>query len=487
MRAAVRSGKGASLSLFHSGTRLPRAFCGDRRGGDDASSSNSFGTPDTGGDSKSTLIGSTPNDVEEDEEKGDFSDDFVPRWKRAEETRSRADQVFEVLLQEGPGFSARSELEKMQLQISADLVREVLFRILKFIDGSNKPRCAKLGLKFFMWAGEQKDYKHTSNAYNLTLKIFAKCDEIKAMWRLLDEMTQSGLPTTALTFNILISTCAEAGMARKLVERFIKSKTFNYRPFKHSFNAVLHSLITVDQYRLIEWVYQKMLVDGHSPDILTYNVLMCAKYRLGKLDQFHRLLDEMSRNGFAPDLHTYNILLHVLGKGDKPLAALKLLNYMNDANCSPSVLHFTTLIDGLSRAGNLDACQFFFDEMLKRGCEPDVVCYTVMISGYVVAGELERAQMMFDEMTNRGQLPNVFTYNSMIRGLCLAGKYDKACGMLKEVENKGCTPTSSVYRAVIAKLRSAGKDSEADEIITRMEERGLHPQLASRFRAYRRC
>ena len=49
--------------------------------------------------------------------------------------------------------------------------------------------------------------------------------------------TEQGFPITARTFQILICTCGEAGLARRVVERFLKSKKFNYRPFKHSYNA----------------------------------------------------------------------------------------------------------------------------------------------------------------------------------------------------------------------------------------------------------
>lgn len=420
-------------------------------------------------------------------DESDSSDNFSPRQQFLEELRFIAHKVFDILQQDGLGFDARSALDEMQLDVSNRLVREVLTMISKSINHANKSRCAKLSYKFFVWSGQQRNYQHTSNIYNMILKIFADCDELKAMWRLVDEMIENGFPTTARTFNILICMCGEAGMARRLVERFIKSKTFNYRPFKHSFNAILHSLLTINQYKLIEWVYQQMLLDGHSPDVLTYNVLMCAKYRLGKLDQFHRLLDEMGRNGFTPDLHTYNILLHVLGKGDKPLAALNLLNYMEDVGCCPSVLHFTSLIDGLSRAGNLDACKYFFEHMVDKGCEPDVVCFTVMIMGYVVTGELEKAKEVFDDMFVRGQLPNVYTYNSMIRGLCTAGKFDEACSMLKNMELKGCSPNFMVYSTLVGKLRSAGKLSEAHEVIADMVEKGHYIHLISKIKGYRRC
>lgn len=409
------------------------------------------------------------------------------KQKFIDEVRNDAARILEILHQDGPGFDAKPVLNDLGIRVSGLLVREVLFGILKTINYANRNRCAKLGYKFFVWSGEQDNYRHTVNAYHIMMQIFSESEEFKAMWRLVDEMIEKGYPTTARTFNILICACGEVALARKVVERFIKSKTFNYRPFKHSFNAILLSLLTQNQYRLIEWVYQQMLVEGHSPDVLTYNIIMCAKFRLGKLDQFHRLLDEMGRNGFSPDLHTFNLLLHVLGKGDKPIAALKLLNHMREVGVDPSVLHFTTLIDGLSRAGNLDACLYFFDEMMKHGCRPDVVTYTVMITGYVVAGELDKARKMFDQMFEKGQLPNVFTYNSMIRGLCMVGKFDEAWLMLKEMGSKGCNPNFLVYTTMLSYLWNARKMDEAQEVVKHMVERGDYVHLLGKIKRYRRC
>lgn len=401
--------------------------------------------------------------------------------------RVDAEKVLRILRQDGPGFDVKVYLEELRIRVSGLLVREVLLGILSSTEFANKSRCVKLGYKFFVWSGMQENYRHTTDAYHLMMKIFAECDEFKAMWRLVDEMIEKGFPTTARTFHILICTCGEVGLARTVVERFIKSKVFNYRPFKHSYNAILHSLVSLKQYKLIEWVYQQMLTEGLSPDILTYNILMCAKYRLGKWDQFHRLLDEMGRRGFSPDFHTYNLLLHVLGKGDKPLAALNLLNHMREVGLDPSVLHFTTLMDGLSRAGNLDACKYFFDEMIKNKCKPDVVCYTVLITGYVVAGELEKAVELFNKMIIDGQLPNVFTYNSMIRGYCMAGNFAKACSVLNEMEARGCNPNFLVYSTLVSYLRNAGKLPEAHSVIRRMVDKGQYVHLVSKFKGYKRC
>ncbi|CAH9097858.1 unnamed protein product [Cuscuta europaea] len=422
---------------------------------------------------------------------GSFPEGIQPKFSTRSnfinDSKVEAQRVLEILYQDGPGFDTKAALDDLQVRLSGFLVREVLVGLLKTLNYADKNRCAKMGYKFFMWSSQNENYSHTTNSYHLIMKIFAESGEFKAMWRLVDEMCEKGHSITARTFNIVICACGEAGLARKVVEMFLKSINFNYRPFKHSFNAILQSLLTVKQYKLIEWVYEQMLDKGHSPDVLTYNIILCAKYRLGKHDQFHRLLDEMGKNGFSPDLHTFNILLHALGKWDKPLAALNLLNHMSEVGCDPTILHFTTLIDGLSRAGNLDACKYFFDRMVTQGIEPDVVCYTVMITGYVMSGEFDNAKGLFSEMTNRGELPNAFTYNSMIRGFCMERKFEDACLMLKEMELKGRNPNFVVYSTLINCLQKAGKHSEADRVVSYMMEKGSYIPLLPKLKGYRRC
>lgn len=436
---------------------------------------------------------STSGRYEENEDDNDSDDDenykqnVFNRSSFVRNAKINANKALKVLQQDGPGFDSKSALDNLEIKVSGLLVREVLIGILKSINYANRDRYAKLGYKFFVWSGEKENYNHTVNTYHLIMQIFAESEEYKAMWRLVDEMTEKGYPVTSRTFNILICTCGEAGVAKKVVERFIKSKSFNFRPFSHSFNAILHSLFAVNQYKLIEWVYQQMLADGHQPDALTYNIIMYTKYRLGKLGQFHRLLDEMGRSGFPPDFHTFNILLHILGKGDKPAAAVDLLNHMKEVEIEPNVLHFTTLIDGLSRAGNMIACKYFFDEMIKYGCEPDVVAYTVMITGYITVRQFDKAEEMFSEMFDNGRIPNVYTYNSMIRGLCMAGKFEYACLMLKEMESRGCNPNFLVYSTLVNYLRNAGKLSEAHEVIKQMVEKGQYGHLLHKIRRYRRC
>ncbi|MCL7047203.1 hypothetical protein MKW94_012340 [Papaver nudicaule] len=415
-----------------------------------------------------TLLGvSSCNDSDDDSE-----DCLWSKRRPFADIVADVDRILKVLQQDRPSFDTILALDKLRLSVCSKIVREVLVRISKRFSAS-KVRCGRLVFKFFMWSARQESYRHTSNEYNLAIKVCAECEMYSTIEELVDEMMKSGCRTTARTFNLLMYNSGNVRNARRLLLRFLNSKTFYCRPYKHSCNAILHSLLVMKQYGLIEWFYRRMRFEGHSPDTLTYNIILCTKLRLKKWGQFHDLYNEMIKDGFLPDLHTYNIILYMHGIADNQHLAIDVLNSMRDQGCDSSVLHFTSLIYGLSRAGNLEACEFFLDMMIKKGCMPDVVCYTVLVTGYVVAGHLEKAREMFDEMIVKGQLPNVFTYNSMIRGLCNAGKFCEAHSMLEKMEFRGCNPNFVVYRTLLISLRNAGRFSEADEILGLMVKKGF--------------
>ncbi|XP_060675653.1 pentatricopeptide repeat-containing protein At3g60050 [Ziziphus jujuba] len=415
---------------------------------------------------------------------------FSLKWSFLESTRIDAKRVFKALKRDDySGFDVNLALDELGIRVSGLLVREVLFGILKnnTDNYAAKMLWADLGYKFFLWSGKQENYKHTVDSYHIMLKIFSECEDIEAMCKLVDEMIEKEMTITARTLNILIWTSVEYGKDRKDLERFIKSKRFNYRPYRNRYNAILHCLLLASRYELIEWVYQQMLLAGISRDVLTYNILMFANYRLGNGVKYYHLFGEMIRDGFSPDSHTYNIMLHVHGNANEPVKALRVLHEMKEKGFEPNVLHFTSLIDGLSRAGNLAACEEILNLMINQSnCMPDVVCYTVMITGYVAAGELEKAQTMFNKMISVGQLPNVFTYTSMIRGFCRAGKLEELWSVLQEMKERGCNPNSILYTTILSNLKVTERDSRTHGLVCQIKEMFKHVRLARESVRYRR-
>ncbi|GAB4858246.1 hypothetical protein Ancab_009643 [Ancistrocladus abbreviatus] len=311
-----------------------------------------------------------------------------PRRRFFEDTRRDADRIFEVLRQ--VDLNVKSVMDELNIRVSGLVVREVLLKILRSINYQNRSRCARLAYNFFMWSGQRIKYKHTLNSFHLVMKIFGDCGEFKAMWKLFNEMIEHGYHVTARTLNILICSLGKAGLERPVVERLIKSKTFNFRQHKHCYNAILHSLLAIKQYKLIEWVYQQMLAEPEhfSPDILTYNILIWTKYRLGKTTESQKLLDEMTDNGYTV-------------------------------------------------ASELEKAQQLFKEMIVKGQLPNVFTYNSMICGLCLAGKFAEACSMLNEMEYRGCTPNFLVYSTLVNHLQKAHKLSEAHEVIRDMLEKG--------------------------------------------------
>lgn len=131
---------------------------------------------------------------ENDDDDGEtFSPGQDSRRRFFGDVRLEADRIFRILLQDGPGFSTRHALDEMRPKVSIELVREVLFRIVVSVDSVNRERYPKLAYKFFIWAGQQEGYQHSTSMYNLVMKVFTECGEVMAMWRLFEEMVDKRL------------------------------------------------------------------------------------------------------------------------------------------------------------------------------------------------------------------------------------------------------------------------------------------------------
>ncbi|RVW74474.1 Pentatricopeptide repeat-containing protein [Vitis vinifera] len=231
------------------------------------------------------------------------------------------------------------------------------------------------------------------------MRLDAKSDEFKAMWRLVDEMIEQGFPVTARTFQILICTCGEAGLARRAVERMGLSQ---------------------------------MLLEDYSPDILTYNIVMWNK-PLAALD----LLNHMKEVGFDPSVLHFTTLIDGLSRAGNLDACKYFFDEMIKLGCMPDVVCYTVMITGYIVAGELEMAQGLFEEMTVKGQLPNVFTYNSMIRGLCMAEKFEEARSMLKEMESRGCNPNFLVYNTLVGNLRNAGKLKEAHEVIRHMVDKG--------------------------------------------------
>ena len=63
-------------------------------------------------------------------------------------------------------------------------------------------------------------------------------------------------------------------------------------------------------------LFSKMIAQGISPNVVTYNCLILGLCYVSQLEEAAWLLNDMVLNNINPDPYTYNILFDALCKGD---------------------------------------------------------------------------------------------------------------------------------------------------------------------------
>jgi pentatricopeptide repeat protein len=289
----------------------------------------------------------------------------------------------------------------------------------------------------------------------------------------------------------------------ELLTRLIEqSKTdFSIRPNVHSFSAVMNAWAKTDIVKkeqkginsssrkveelllCMEDFYEKGW-PSLQPNVVTYNILLNAWAKEGKVSNIEDTLQRMIRLEIpGPDSVSYGTLLSAYAKLGTLEAALKaesLLEQMLELyrhgmeSAKPNVISFSSVIQCHARLGNgekaeewlqklHDLYQLYQDPDLKA----DLPIYNTVIQAWVKSGQPEKAEDFLRSMmamdndrkseTDPGQYvqPNSQTFNTVLSAWAKIGEAERAEAILMEMhklhvdDDFDTRPTVVTYNTVL--------------------------------------
>ncbi|KAL5974440.1 hypothetical protein ACLOJK_031105 [Asimina triloba] len=362
-------------------------------------------------------------------------------------------------------------------------------------------------MEIFDWAGRQRGYSHSFNAYYAVINKLGEAGEFKVVNRLLGQMKEEGIVFREYLFIMIMKWYGRAslpGHATRLLDEM--KDEFNCKPTFKSYNVVLDILVSGNCQSIVPTIFYSMMNKGISPTVFTFSIVMKALCYLKEVDSACSLLREMTKHGCVPNSVVYQNLIHALCKEGNMNEALKLLEEMFLMRCLPDANTYTDVIHGLCKLGHIYEALKLVDRMLLHGCtptaatygvlvhglckngreddakaildkvpNPNVVLFNTLIHGYMAKGRFSDARsVLYESMLPSGCVPDVFTYTIIICGLCKAGRMGPALELLNEMLTKGCSPDIITYTLLIDGFCKKGQLKEANEIVEEMSRRGLH-------------
>ncbi|KAJ8749407.1 hypothetical protein K2173_018901 [Erythroxylum novogranatense] len=345
-------------------------------------------------------------------------------------TASLGDKFYALLHKNPKNVEAVLNCSKAKLDVKC--INEVLKRCA--VDNS------LMGLRFFIWAGSQAGYRHSSYMYSKACECFRIKKSPKVVVDLFEAYRVEKCVVTVKTFKVVLNLCREGSLVDEALMVLRKMPQFNIRADTNSYNVVI-----------------KLLCDD------------------GKMDDAQKLMGEMGLIDLYPDIITYMSMIKGFCKVGLLEEACELLKVMRGHGCVPNVVVYSTIVDGVCKFGSPERAIELLGEMEKEGgdCNPNVVTYTSVIQSFSEKGRTRDALGILDRMEAYGCAPNRVTVSYLIQGICMHNCLEEACKLIDRVVVGGSVSYGDCYSSLVICLIKMKKVEEAEKQFWRILAGGL--------------
>ncbi|KAJ0080416.1 hypothetical protein Patl1_23005 [Pistacia atlantica] len=396
----------------------------------------------------------------------------------------------------------KAKIEQCGISISSEVVVEVLSRVRNDWEAA---------FTFFLWAGKQPDYVHSTREYNAMIATLGKMRKFDTAWALIDEMRGGRTGPSFLTKQTLLIMirryCAVHDVGHA-INAFYAYKRFKFDvhiddfqsllsalcryknvqdaehlmfcnkevfPFNtKSFNIILNGWCNIiGSPREAERVWREMSRRGIRRDVVSFSSIMSCYSKTSNIHKVLRLFDQMKKWGIEPDRKVYNAVIHALAKGRFVREAINILKSMEEKGIAPNTATYNSLMKPLCKARKIDEAREALDDMLQRGLKPTIQTYHAFLR---VMRTGEEVFELLKNMRETGCQPDNDTYIMLIRKFSRWCQFDNVFKVWNEMSENGIGHDRSSYIVLIHGLFLNGKLEEAHKYYIEMKEKQFLPE-----------
>ncbi|PON68182.1 Pentatricopeptide repeat [Parasponia andersonii] len=157
----------------------------------------------------------------------------------------------------------------------------------------------------------------------------------------------------------------------------------------------------------------------------------------------------MQDKAIPPDVITFNILIDAFVKEGRMEEVLAVFGQMTRRDVRPNVVTYGSLLNGWCQLGHLEEAEKIFDMMVKQEMCPNTIISNLLLDSHFDKRLMEKSQNLFDPIVQHWKVLDIISYSTLIKGYCLLGEMDKAEKTFGKIEAKGVLPNFITYYTII--------------------------------------
>merc|ERR1719313_2980899 len=136
--------------------------------------------------------------------------------------------------------------------------------------------------------------------------------------------------------------------------------------------------------------------------IVTYNTLMDACARSGRMDRLPRFLEDMKSYHVKPNVITYSTMLKGHCQNGDVKTGFAILDEMkNVAHLKPDEIMYNSLLDGCAQNNLVDEGLKLLEQMQNEGVKPSNFTLSVLVKLVGRARKLDEAFSLVEQITKK--------------------------------------------------------------------------------------
>jgi pentatricopeptide repeat protein len=305
-----------------------------------------------------------------------------------------------------------------------------------------------------------------SHTYGSLIKAYGHARNISGVWQCWKEMRSRHIKPTSITLGCMVEAIVGNGDPEGAFELIHEMQ--DDEQCCSALNSVIYcsALKGFARERKVDRamaVYKEMSKRAIEVSLITFNTLIDACARSGRMEYLPKILEDMKTSNVKANVITYSTMLKGhCQNGDVKQGFAILQEVRKSAHLKADEIMYNSLMDGCAQDGLVNEGLQLLEQMQDEGVRPSNFTLSILVKLMNRARKLEQAFSIVEEVTKKWNFqPNVYVYTNLMQACVSNQQLKRGMSVLEQMINEKVAPESRSYSVLIRGAISRGLYSEA--------------------------